>query len=198
MNRLYALDWNTNGTNDLVVTDEDGQVIDCLTEALFGVNVSKGQVGDGLFVTDGETTWYAKGDAAEGLTVVREVTPSEASRNAAVSPTTDGSALEAFLVRHLALNPWTIHGKALNAIHAAISERLTWKQHRRWQQSAPDTFRRRFADVARVTTNKVTLGIAAEGLKLVARCEALEAPRKAKELQEMEDRATFNWCNGNV
>lgn len=37
---LIALDWAPNGTNDLIVYDKKrDKVIDCIPEALFGVNV---------------------------------------------------------------------------------------------------------------------------------------------------------------
>lgn len=101
--RLYALDWNPNGTNDLIVTDEDCQVLDLLPEALFGVNVDKGQIGGGLLVTDGEEVWYdctSPEVLFPACTVVREVTLTEALRQAAVSPCDDGDMVGAFLERH--------------------------------------------------------------------------------------------------
>jgi hypothetical protein len=43
MTTLYAIYWNYNGTNDLVVVDGSDNVIDSLPEALFGIDVFSGE-----------------------------------------------------------------------------------------------------------------------------------------------------------
>ncbi|TXH10630.1 MAG: hypothetical protein E6R04_04675 [Spirochaetes bacterium] len=85
----------------------------------------------------------------------------------------ESEALKTAEERGIDLNPWLLHSKELNRLHSAIGEALTWRQYQSWQRNTPADFRRRFADVARVTKSRKVLAIAAEGLKLVERCEAI-------------------------
>lgn len=43
MYRFYAVEWNPNGTNDVVVVNQYNEVVDYIQEALFGVRVSYGR-----------------------------------------------------------------------------------------------------------------------------------------------------------
>lgn len=38
---FFVYDWNPNGTNDLAVVNDIGEVVDGISEALFGVDVNK-------------------------------------------------------------------------------------------------------------------------------------------------------------
>ena len=38
---LYVTDWAPNGTNDLLICDEENQIVGCVEEATFGIDVMK-------------------------------------------------------------------------------------------------------------------------------------------------------------
>ena len=41
MNRIRVYNWNSNGTNDIEILDENHEVLDALPEALFGLNIGR-------------------------------------------------------------------------------------------------------------------------------------------------------------
>ena len=68
MNRYYIQYWNPNGTNDLIITDEDSQIVACIPEATFGINVPLSDSIGGIAYTCGDFIGYAQhGDASEGI-----------------------------------------------------------------------------------------------------------------------------------
>lgn len=75
--------------------------------------------------------------------------------------------------RGYVLNPWVLHGKELLRLTSEIGMALTWSQYHFWTNQRPSSYRKSFELAAEITTRKNILAMAAEGLKLVERCEAL-------------------------
>lgn len=112
--KLYIAYWNPNGTNDLLVCDDDHQIIECIEEATFGINVTRG-ISDleTVLVADdqcvfgiklgetehGETECgYATTELPSELTVVSEITVDDLLKRLCVSPVDpDGSHVMARL-----------------------------------------------------------------------------------------------------
>lgn len=85
----YVVSWNPNGTNDLIITDKDSQIVDSLECATFGIDVMKGQYGDDLIVTDSEsvfTTNREDFEESESIMIVRQVSVDELIKFRACSP----------------------------------------------------------------------------------------------------------------
>ncbi len=73
------------------------------------------------------------------------------------------------------MNPWITHGRELNQLLHLIAHRLSWKQYQRWTASGELSYRVKFASVAKVSASKRVLALAADGLRLVERCESVKA-----------------------
>ena len=48
--KYYVTEWNPNGTNDLLIADESGDVVNSVSEATFGINTKD----SGLFLSLGQ------------------------------------------------------------------------------------------------------------------------------------------------
>ena len=100
---FYVTDFNPNGTQDLLITDCDGNIIDTLSEAIYGLHVrpEKGQIClNTIVVTDNELRKSLM-DAPENLTLVYPVNSSNLLlRHVAVSPVCDGTKTKEFITRH--------------------------------------------------------------------------------------------------
>lgn len=89
---FYSDYWAPNGTSDLIITDEDGQIKMVLNEALFGAPVSD----DGMLaMTDGDSIFGTGRDIGdhEGLpedAMVWQLEAESVLRYIAVSPLSDG------------------------------------------------------------------------------------------------------------
>jgi len=86
--RFYATDWGTNGTNDLIITDIDGQVIEYLESILFGINImGKTSL---LAIFDGESVFGTNQDIGDiaGLDhdLVRSIDSDDILQYIAISP----------------------------------------------------------------------------------------------------------------
>lgn len=87
--RFYACDWNPNGTNDLIITDEgDCEILDIIPEALFGVRVNKSGFDD-EFVTHAYHNHITleKEFDPDCMTMITEISPETLLDSIAVSPT---------------------------------------------------------------------------------------------------------------
>lgn len=103
--RIYQLPLNPNGTGDLVITRDDGTVIDYIAEAIFGDCSYSRWEGDALkgitVLYYGESIGYLEYTDAEYLPIVRgeysditqviEVSLREVLSRIAVNPMNDGS-----------------------------------------------------------------------------------------------------------
>lgn len=85
MYRFYAVEWNPNGTNDLVVVNQYNEVVDYIQEALFGVRVSYGRT---LRVCAGELVYtiYKGSYRPEIHGIVKRVSKADLVRKLCVSP----------------------------------------------------------------------------------------------------------------
>jgi hypothetical protein len=98
MKRLYVTEWQPNGTGSLLVV-EDGQVIDGMEDAVFGVRVNREPMDEQLYLCDDFISYFGDDDA-EGLTLVREIKPETAIKKIAVSPVQDGEIIENWIKSH--------------------------------------------------------------------------------------------------
>jgi hypothetical protein len=100
--QLYVTDWAPNGTNDLLVV-RDGQIVDCLPEATFGIDLRKTK--DNAWVFDG-FDWLVAPGTVDSLdaSVVGRVSMAQVSEALAVSPLLSRTEAEAralaFLNQH--------------------------------------------------------------------------------------------------
>lgn len=85
MYRFYAVEWNPNGTNDVVVVDQYNEVVDYIQEALYGVRVSYGRT---LRVCAGELVYTIDKSYYEPEihSVVKRVSKVELVQRRACSP----------------------------------------------------------------------------------------------------------------
>lgn len=106
--RFFETDMDSNGTRDIIVTDEDGTVLDSLNEAVFGNLESKkfGWSGDAMgnidvcyygdsinmMSYDDESVESIQNGEYSDLCQVVEVTLESILQNIAVSPVNDGSS----------------------------------------------------------------------------------------------------------
>jgi hypothetical protein len=108
---FYVTDWAPNGTNDLLAVDDNWNVVDCLPEATFGIDVtslkdteSRALILEGtdcVSSIDEDRNEYA--DAMPAL-YIAEVTPFTLHRKLAVSPGISAAESRARLVEFLKRN----------------------------------------------------------------------------------------------
>lgn len=92
--RLFVSEMMPNGTRDLIVTDEDSQVLEVVSEAVFGGRVDR-DLSDQPLVCDGEMVFVADDDG-EFLNVFSEVFQVNLDfvlERIAVSPMQDGKTI---------------------------------------------------------------------------------------------------------
>jgi hypothetical protein len=109
--RFYVTDWQPNGTNNLVITNENGEVVEYVSEALFGVSVDFNT--SELLVTDGH--WVLCLDDQEQVEDVlngddpifaplMEISGFKAMHHIAISPVRDHSAVGSIIKRYMRLS----------------------------------------------------------------------------------------------
>lgn len=82
--QIRVYDWNPNGTNDIAIENTRGEEIDCMQEALYGIDIVK------LLPKDTEFNEYT----------TAHVTLKDCLRHIAVSPLTDGHETIDFLKKY--------------------------------------------------------------------------------------------------
>ena len=101
---LYVTDWAPNGTNDLLICDEDHQIVDSVESATFGIDVTKLQNGERQLVANSEDVfpvddeiaadWKQNEYVPSEFTLVRQIDIDTLRRKLCVSPLDpDGSEL---------------------------------------------------------------------------------------------------------
>ena len=80
--QLFVTDWAPNGTNDLLIVD-GGDVVACIPEAVFGIDISKQQSQAGVW---GDTLVDVEAVDGEHVYLVAEVSLATVRRNLAVHP----------------------------------------------------------------------------------------------------------------
>ena len=114
--RFFETDIDSNGTRDIIITDEDGTVLDSLNEAVFGNLESKkfGWSGDAMgnidvcYYGDSVNMMSYDDESVEAiqsgdyldLCQVVEVTLKSILQNIAVSPVNDGSSIVEFFKQY--------------------------------------------------------------------------------------------------
>jgi hypothetical protein len=90
--KAFAIEWNSNGTNDLVIVNENGEVMYAVQEVLFGYRVNQVSNGDHLVLLDNELAYLNQDDYEQlGAPLVSEIDRETALRYAAVSPVSDST-----------------------------------------------------------------------------------------------------------
>jgi hypothetical protein len=100
MKRLFACEWNTNGTNDLLIV-EDGEIIACINEALFGVRVHA-QISVELelsLVFEDQVLAYSD-EYADSHETCMEIDVEQAFNKVAVSPTQESNEVIDAIAEH--------------------------------------------------------------------------------------------------
>lgn len=121
---IYATTWEPNGTNTILIVDQDLQIVDSLDEALFGVNVDgRDSLGNCTFGAYGEFIGLATYDADEAqgeltpdqvrsgeteFTEVMELELEYALGKVAVSPVSDGTETLQFLAKYFDLSDFEL------------------------------------------------------------------------------------------
>lgn len=100
MKHLYVCEWAPNGTNDLVIVDEDNQIIEVISEALFGVRVSIDHRIDGQTALIEDFIGTLATDDLEAGVLVNSISLETALKRIAVSPVNDGRETVATLMKH--------------------------------------------------------------------------------------------------
>jgi hypothetical protein len=88
---LYVTDWAPNGTNTLLVCDEDHQIIAAVEEATFGINVMEHRSPINDLIADGDQVFSTKRlpdgeELPSEFTFVRAIRPSDLFLKRAKSP----------------------------------------------------------------------------------------------------------------
>lgn len=94
---LYVTDWAPNGTNDLLICDEDRQIVTCLEQVTFGIDVARGafdlettSVADDCSVFSMETEaareYFKDAAGPQDLALVRQISLAELRRFLCLSP----------------------------------------------------------------------------------------------------------------
>jgi hypothetical protein len=102
MFHFYVSDWGPNGTNDLIITDQDGTIVDSLSEAIFGVLCKLDPMG-GAMHCNGVEVFYVEAADLECLQVedlVYEFDAEYLLRHVAVSPVSNGSKAIAMIKKY--------------------------------------------------------------------------------------------------
>lgn len=110
--KFFVTEWQPNGTNDLIITDECYQIVATIDSALFGVRVDF--KASELIVADSdqvlEAPWDAEfitaileGDIHEFCPVI-EISAFKAMQHIAVSPVSDGSKAKSLIKKYMRLS----------------------------------------------------------------------------------------------
>lgn len=86
---LYVTYWNPNGTNDLLVCDEDHQIVTVIDEATFGIDVMKYRSPINDLIVDDQQVFSIKRVESElpsEFTFVKQIELKELKRRLCVSP----------------------------------------------------------------------------------------------------------------
>lgn len=79
------------------------------------------------------------------------------------------------------LNPWRVHSNEISRLRSALIDALSWKQFHNWSgMDCNRSYREGFENALKVSRSREIQAIALDGLKLVLRCEQLQA---AKEME---------------
>ncbi len=72
------------------------------------------------------------------------------------------------------VTPWMFHARALQSLYSALSQALTFKQHREWSKAKPGTYRASFEAALKLSRRPYVRKLAEEGLAYCIECEAIE------------------------
>lgn len=98
---LYVTDWAPNGTNDLLVVNKYGEILECIEEATFGIDVCKPNKKT-LLVADTTVVYEIEKSSfiPEIHTAVKRIGATELLRKLCVSPVDpNGEELQARLIK---------------------------------------------------------------------------------------------------
>jgi hypothetical protein len=105
--RLYVTEFNPNGTNDLVITNDDSQVVDYIPEATFGVRIPNNYLQLAIMINGEDVTAASENYAdevselPETLALLTPITVGDLSRFLAVSPIDpSGDKVKSALLKH--------------------------------------------------------------------------------------------------
>jgi hypothetical protein len=102
---LYVTDWAPNGTNDLLVCDENYYIIECIDEVTFGIDVTKSDVDEAQLCADSEQVLCIDDmelvpDNGSDITLVKRIDLGTLHMKLCISPMDpDGSDLKARLLK---------------------------------------------------------------------------------------------------
>lgn len=105
--KLYVTEWQPNGTNSLVLVDDDGQVVSCLDRALFGVNVRFMNLDRQTVLSEDQILSVESDEYRESegtLLLIEEIEPEVALERLAISPVSDGSEARDFIMKHFKIS----------------------------------------------------------------------------------------------
>jgi hypothetical protein len=109
--RFYVTEWQPNGTNDLIIVDQDSQIVEVIPEALFGVPTFFNR--HDLLVCDSDQVLRAPWDQGfidsilcgeiSEFAPVEEISPYKALSHIAQSPVNNGSEAASILKKYIAM-----------------------------------------------------------------------------------------------